>query len=94
MGTLIAVSFTCWLCMIVAAPRKPQLGNEVEELVYAQLIGRQHRLALLAICITAALFFAAVIALPQRANALHDASTAAVTVSCADEMICPWMYGR
>jgi hypothetical protein len=91
MGTLIAVSVTCWLCALVALPRKPRLGNEVEELIYARLLGRQRRVALLAIGVTAALLLTAIVALPQQVNAVP---TAPATASCADEMICPWMYGK
>jgi hypothetical protein len=63
---LAAISVTCWLCALVASPRKPLPGNEVEELVYARLLGRQHRLALLALVVTIVAFVAVVIALPQR----------------------------
>lgn len=94
MGTFIAVSITCWACALVALPRKPRLGNEIEELVYARLLGRQRRVALLALGVTAALFLAAVVALPQHVNAVLEAPAPAVTVSCADEMICPWVYGQ
>jgi len=41
MLTLIAIPLTCWLCAFVAIPRKPLPGNEVQELVYARLLGRQ-----------------------------------------------------
>lgn len=41
MWTLIALPVTCWVCTLLATPRRPHLGNEVEELVYARLLGRQ-----------------------------------------------------
>lgn len=64
-----AIPLTCWLCALVAMPRKPLLNNEVQELVYSRLLGRQQRLALLAFIVTAAAFMIFVAGLSQRAGA-------------------------
>jgi len=60
--------FTQVLCALIAAPRRPHPGNEVAELVYIRLLGRQQWLVLLAAMATAALFIALAIALPQRGS--------------------------
>jgi hypothetical protein len=52
MLALAAIAVTCWLCAFIATPRKPRLGNEVEELVYSRLLGGQQRLFLLALLVT------------------------------------------
>lgn len=41
-----------WLAAFVAMPRRPLPNNEVQELVYTRLLGRQHRALLLAIVVT------------------------------------------
>jgi hypothetical protein len=64
MHTLIAIAVTCWLSALVAIPRKPRPGNEVAELVYARLLGRQQRLVLLAILASALAFAIFVVHLP------------------------------
>ena len=69
MLTVAAIPLTLWLAVLVARPRRPLPGNDVAELVYARLLGRQQRLALLAFGATAALFLALFIALPPRVNA-------------------------
>jgi hypothetical protein len=69
MWNLIAIPLTCWLCAFVALPRKPRLGNEVEELVYARLLGRHHLLVLLALLATVVLALAVVVTLPRHADA-------------------------
>jgi len=61
-----AIPLTCWLCALLATPRKPRVGNEVEELVYSRLLGRQQMVALLALLVTAAAVLAIVVTLPQR----------------------------
>lgn len=66
MITLAAVALTCWVCSLIALPRKPLPNNEVQELVYARLLGRQHRAVLLAIVVTALGFFALVLSMPSR----------------------------
>lgn len=67
--TFIAVALTCWLCTLVASPQKPLPGNEVQELVYARLLGRRERVMLLAIAMTIIAFASIVMTLPQRAGA-------------------------
>jgi hypothetical protein len=73
MWSLIGIPLTCWLCVLVAFPRKPLPGNEVEELVYARLLGRQQRLVLLAFLISAVAVITFVIHLPGRVLSTEDA---------------------
>jgi hypothetical protein len=96
MGTIATVAITCWLCTFISIPRKPRFGNEVAELVYAHLLGRQLRLALLAGVLSAVLLLAVILSLPQHvATDGHAAPTTGQTASgCNDEMLCPWMYGQ
>jgi hypothetical protein len=69
MVTLTAVALTCWLCALLAMPRKPRLNDEVQELVYARLLGRQQVLMLVALVATAGAVFALVaLARPNRAD--------------------------
>ena len=69
MITLTAVALTCWLCALLATPRKPLPNNEVQELVYARLLGRQQTLMLLALVVTAGVLLALVaVARPNRVN--------------------------
>jgi hypothetical protein len=72
MLTYAAIALTCWLCAFIAAPARPRFGNEVAELVYVRLLGRQHRLVLLAAVATAALFLGLVITLTQSISADSD----------------------
>lgn len=73
-----AIPVTCWLAAFIATPRTPLPGNEVEELVYARLLGRQQRLRLLALVATMFLFLVFVLALPQRVDPdLRDVREAA-----------------
>lgn len=58
MVTLAAVALTCWLCALLARPSKPLPNNEVQELVYVRLLGRQQLLMLLAMIVTAGAFLA------------------------------------
>jgi len=68
--TLGAVVITCWICALLAAPRRPLHGNEIEELVYRRLLGRQQMLMLLALLLTGfALLALAVTARPNRVDA-------------------------
>lgn len=60
MVTLAAVALTCWVCSLIALPRKPLPNNEVQELVYTRLLGRQHVLMLLALIVTAGALLALV----------------------------------
>ena len=67
MITLAAVALTCWVCSLIALPRKPLLNNEVQELVYARLLGRQHLVMLLALIVTAwALLMLVAVARPSH----------------------------
>lgn len=68
MWTIIAIPTTCWLCAVVAKPRRPVPGNEVQELVYGTLLGRHQRLLLVAGTATAAAAFALLVALTQQAG--------------------------
>jgi hypothetical protein len=69
----VAVLLTCWLCALVAIPRKPRIGNEVEELVYARLLGREQRLVLLACVVTVATLLVLVLSLPRSIDPTLDA---------------------
>jgi hypothetical protein len=64
----VAIPLTCWLCVLLALPRKPLPGNEVQELVYSRLLGRQARLVVLALVLTAAAFVVGITTLPTQAD--------------------------
>src|SRR5690242_3048607 len=66
MGMCVAMVATCWLCLAIVTPRKPRWGNEVEELVYTRLLGRQHLLFGVIAALTVALALVLVVTLPQR----------------------------
>lgn len=66
MPMLIASAATGWLMALLAIPRRPRRDNEVEELVYARLLGRQQRLLLLAFALTAATLVGGIATLPRR----------------------------
>lgn len=68
MTTLVSVPLVCWLCALVARPRKPLPGNQVQELVYSRLLGRHQWLMLLAIVLTAAAFLVFVLTLSRGAD--------------------------
>jgi hypothetical protein len=53
MVTFAIIPVTCWLCALIATPRKPRFAGEEQELVYLRLLGRQQRLTLLALLATA-----------------------------------------
>jgi hypothetical protein len=88
MLTLIAIPITCWLCALVAIPRRPRLGNEGEELVYARMLGRQQRLMLLALVATLAAFVAIAVAMPRRVQPNPVVASSAQQV-CTDEPMSP-----
>lgn len=77
-----------WLAAFVTMPRKPLPHNEVQELVYARLLGRQHRAILLAIIVTALGFFALVFSIPVNpaVQAIDDLSTRQV---CSNVNVSP-----
>src|SRR5436305_1228675 len=88
MATYAAVLVTCWFCALLATPRKPRFGNEVEELVYARLLGHQQRLVLIALVATLAAFVAIVVAMPRRAQPNPVAASSSQQV-CIDEPMSP-----
>jgi hypothetical protein len=75
---LAAIPVTCWLCALLARPGKPLPGREVEELVYARLLGRQQRVVLLALMSTA------VVTLFLFATLIGHAGAASLGVTGAD----------
>ncbi len=88
------VPLTCWLCALIAIPRRPRVGNEVEELVYARLLGRQQRLVLLASVLTGAALLAIILALPGHATA-DPGRAAEVRQVCTDRLAyAPICYTR
>lgn len=56
----------CWVVVLAARPRRPLPGNEVQELVYSRLLGRQQMLMLLALLATGVALLVFVVGLPQR----------------------------
>jgi hypothetical protein len=79
MLTLIAVPLTCWLCALLAIPRRPLPGNETQELVYGRLLGRQQHLTLLAFLLTIVAAFAIALSASRGVDAdlpaLRDTNT-------------------
>jgi hypothetical protein len=73
---LAAIPITCWLCALIAKPRRPSPGNEVQEFVYSRLLGRHQQLSLLVLIVTAGAFLIFVLSLSPQAdptlNALRD----------------------
>jgi hypothetical protein len=69
MVAFTALVATCWLMVLVARPRQPLPGNEVQELVYARLLGRHQRLIVIAVVASAVAFLVLVLSLPQRVHA-------------------------
>jgi hypothetical protein len=72
MWNLVAIPATCWLCVLLAHPRRPLPDHEVQELVYARLLGRYQRLVLVALIVTGVGVFALLTTLPRH---LHAART-------------------
>ncbi len=68
MVALATIPLTCWLCAWLARPRKPLRGNEVQELVYGRLLGRQQCLIVLALLLTGGMLLCMIGTLPQRAD--------------------------
>jgi hypothetical protein len=73
--TIGASIATIWIAAFITMPHKPLPNNEVEELVYARLLGRQQRVLFLAIIVTVLGFFALVLSLPSSLAA-HGKSDA------------------
>lgn len=70
MMTLTLLSpLICWLAVLVARPRTPLPGGEVQERIYARLLGRQQMLIVLATVVTVAMLLAQIVALPEREDA-------------------------
>lgn len=66
----LATVGTLWLSALIARPRKPRLGDEVQQLVYTRLLGRQGTLALVAFIATLVMSVALMIAVrPNEVNA-------------------------
>ena len=97
MLTLALVPLTCWLCTLLAIPRRPLPGNEVQELVYRRLLGRQQRLALLALVASAVAFSAFIIRMPGIASAeiatAQEPSQVVCDNSATGQGVC-WVAGR
>jgi hypothetical protein len=88
----IAPSLTCWLCVLLAIPRRSLPGNEVAESVYSRLLGRQQRLLLLALTSTVIALVGAVTTLPEQIDPdLHALRTAraSCTYPLTGGRICP-----
>jgi hypothetical protein len=66
MAACIATILSCWLCALLATPRRPRRGNEVEVLVYTRLLGRRHLLVGLAAVVTVVMLLVFVLSLPRR----------------------------
>jgi hypothetical protein len=90
------VALTCWMCTLLATPRRPLAGNEVAELVYVRLLGRQQRLVLLACAATAALILTLVLGMPHRLSSSAGSlpGAAATETVCNDEMRCLSLYDQ
>lgn len=80
---LAMIPLTCWLCVLIAMPRKPLPDNEVQELVYSRLLGRHQRLTLLAVSLTGAALLTFILALPSHPTT-DPLRRPAVTQVCTD----------
>ena len=67
MEAFALVPFACWLCVLVATLHRPYQGNEVAELVYVRLLGRQQLLMTFA-AVTDLVLLAGVLSLPAQVN--------------------------
>jgi hypothetical protein len=85
MLALATIPLTCWVCAWLARPHKPRYGDEVQELVYGRLLGRQGRLTLLALILTAGMLLGLAITLPQRIDGTFQ-SVRGAHAECAAEM--------
>lgn len=81
-----------WLAAFVVMPRKPLPHNEVQELVYARLLGRQHRAILLAIIVTALGFFVLVLSMPSSPAARPSGASSRRQVCFDGSAILPTCY--
>jgi hypothetical protein len=85
---LVAVALTCWLCAVLALPRKPRRNDELQELVYARLLGRQQTLMLVALVATALAFMVFVAGLPQRTGTDEEGAPVRQRL-CSDSPLLP-----
>lgn len=83
MVTLTTIPIVLWFAVLLAKPRKPLPGNEVQELVYSRLLGGQRRVALLALVATMCMFVAGIAALSIRSQPSTELVSAADRV-CTD----------
>jgi hypothetical protein len=97
MWTLVAIPLTCWFCVLVALPRKPLPGNEVQELVYGSLLGRYQRLVLIAAVATVVAALTLFIALAHHTGARGVGSAESICVdtpgalpTCYRQMVGGW----
>ena len=66
MFALAVAAMICWIVVLIARPRTPLPGNEVQELVYSRLLGRQQVLMLFALLVTGMALLVFIVGLPQR----------------------------
>jgi hypothetical protein len=85
MVALVMIPLPCWLYAWLARPGRPIAGCEVQELVYSRLLGRQQRLALLALMVTGMMLLSLVAMLPQRIDATLQAVRGA-HADCSDSV--------
>ena len=64
---LISAALALWLAVWLSSPRLPAPHNETAWLVYSRMLGNRDRIQLLAICVSYAAFFAALIAVMSYA---------------------------
>jgi hypothetical protein len=83
---------TVWFAVFVAMPRRPLPENEVQELVYSRLLGRQHRVILLACIVTALGLFALVISLPSDHTARASSTPSRQQVCFNSSALPPTCY--
>jgi hypothetical protein len=80
-----------WLAAFVAMPGKPLPHNEVQELVYGRLLGRQHRVIALATIVTAIGFFTLVLSMASNSPARSDGAPSQRQI-CFDGVVLPICY--
>jgi hypothetical protein len=83
--------------VLVAFPRKPLPGNEVQELVYGRLLGRYQRLVLIAAVVTVVAVLTLLVALTHHAGAEGMGSAESICVdtrgaapTCYRQMLGGW----
>lgn len=63
---LVTAALAFWAAALIARPRRPLPGNEVQELVYVRLLGRQQILTTIALGVTLLALLVGILALPQQ----------------------------